>query len=476
VNSAAVNTSSGDDSVSFGGLIPDGTGENAFEVRRTLMIDTGDDQDHVSSYGIIQTGTTWIRTGQGSDEIQLTDYGARNQVLFGHLQIDTGVDPDLVTLSGFQFKSLSIDTSSGQDRVYLGYESSQTIQSIGVLGLFNLSMGNGNDELRITGPGYVNEYNLNPYNEFHDRVRIDMGDGSDVVEVDIAAFNRAVTLNSGSGRDHIRLGTYFGGTIFNGPLTLETGNADKVSIGMPGFQGLTPENLLGFTDFNGPVTVRGGSPATTIDWYSDNASFNNRLRLIGAVMTEHRIDRRDLLDASRITVTNLRTATFRETTTHSFITGYKVTRDARGVTALIPIITKVNTGITLRVRAAISSDRRYVTVDLKFTKTEIGRVEKRLINTPLGPQEIELPQIVTLDVDSRVVVPDGGTVLVAQIRQTVQTLKDGITRATSRDLQVSITPRIFFGDDSFSDPLMVTLELRLLELLDFNVLSTSDWS
>ena len=482
VESATINTGGQSDNVDFGALPYIGSQGNEYDpfvVRDTLTIDTGDDRDRVLCYGKVMTGTTLIRTGAGDDEVELTNYGAVwFPGLFGNLRIETGTDRDEVNLSGLQLSSLSIDTASGVDTVRLGFHWG----GIQVMGPVNVATGDGNDQLDVGGgamavftPGYL-------VNEFLDLVTFSLGSGSDLLQVNKTDFSRAASFDLGDGRDIVDLGRLYGGLMLNGPLLVDTGNGnDWITIGIPGVtEAFPPHFMLGTTDFNGPVTFRGGDPNTRIDWYSDNAHFNARLSLSNVQMTEHRIDRRNLLDAPMITVMNGRTATVRESQTQSFITGYKTTRGKGGKVAVKPIITKIQTGISLTAKAVISSDRRYVTIDLQFVKSEIGTIESRTINTPLGEREIELPQILKLEAHTQVIVPDGGTVLAAGLKQTAQWLHDGSRHATSRDLQLLVTPRIMINEEEWSTTrnkdLSVTLELRLLEMLDFNVFDASQWN
>lgn len=467
--SVKVKTGSENDIVNFGSL-ESGDEVNPIVIRGDFTIDTGAGRDQVESWGKFDLrGATLIRTGAGDDFVDLTSFGYLEVSQIRNLKVETGEDMDVVKLSGLTIGTLNLQTGAAIDLVNLGAFDG----NIQVLGTTTVNTGDANDKVYIGGlttsfvvPGPV-------YNEFRGKVTINLGNGTDLLRADSSEFSRGADILLGQGRDVADLGRFLGGLMFDGPLLLDTGNNnDLITLGVPGVPpNEDPFILFGWVDFNGPVTIKGGNLPPVIHWHSDNASFNSRLTATGVKWVEHKINRTNLLTAPRITLTNRKTGSFREQKQRTFITNYTVTKDAKGNVKLVPVQTKITTGITLKTTATISADRRTVTVDIEFVKVSIDEpVATHTINTPLGPQKISLPVITTLEIKTRVTIPDGGTVLVAGVKKKVETRDGKIATASTSNIQLQVTPRIIIQDEeqAGSSDLQVTLDLRLIELIDRN--------
>jgi hypothetical protein len=469
--SVSITTGDGNDNVGFGGLegadVPD-----PLLINGALTIDTGAGRDDVSSYGKSAIlGLTRISTGADDDSVFISSHGNYEYSPFHDLKIDTGTGNDKVTLTGIETQSTRIQTGAGNDAVYLGGLNG----AVRIHGPLSVDTGDGNDGILVGGlttnvvyPKFVSE--------FDGKVTFSTGNGSDLLRLDgQTSFYRPVTVAMGAGKDTVELGKDVGGLTIDGPLLLDMGgNNDTVSIGIPGRPSSgpnpgTPVMWFGTTHLNGPVTILGGRLPTTVVWNSANASFNGGLKLVGAKVVKQTLNQSNVLESHKLTVTDGQTGTFAKQRQQTFVTNYTITREASGAVSVTPVLTSLWTGFSLKVSAVISSDNRYVTLDVHLIKKTIADpVPTMKINTPVGTQTIQLPVVSTIDVHTKVTVPDGGNILMSGIRRRTDSLTDNQPHADSSSLQMMITPRIII--DEFGElTSQVTIEVRLIEIIDRNI-------
>lgn len=463
--SVSVTTGDGNDQVGFGGLegpdVPD-----PLLINGSFTIDTGAGRDYVGSYGkAAVSGRSWIKTGADSDIVFLGSYGNSEYSRFHALKIDSGTGDDKVTLSGIEVQSTNIQSGAGNDQVYLGGDDGP----VRIHGRLTVDTGDG-----IYASDSTPVYFDKPLGEFDAKVTFSTGSGSDFLRLDgSSSFYGPVTAAMGAGKDTVELGRPYGGLTIDGPLLLNMGgDNDTVSIGIPGVALPGIEVMWGgSTNLNGPVTVRGGRLPTTVVWNSANSSFNGGLKLVGAKVVEQTLNQSNVVDTLRLNVTEGQTATYTDQQQQTFLTNYTVTRDATGAVSVTPVVTALETGFSLVVSAFISSDYRYVTVDVHLiNKTIADPVATMAINTPVGTQTIQLPVVRTIDVRTQVTVPDGGTYLVRGIRRQSDSVTDNQPHADSSSLTMYITPRIINENEGeLPTSSQVTVEVRLIEIIDRNI-------
>lgn len=473
--SVSVITGDGKDQVGFGG-VPRSDEPDTFWINGTFTVDTGAGRDQVTSFGnTVILGLTRIRTGAGNDYIGLSGSYYDDLARFRNLWIDSGMDDDKVSLSGIQAQATTILTGAGRDLVqFAEYDG-----GVQILGPLLVNTGDGIDGIICGGLTAPPVY-LKPFiSEFFGKVTFATGNGTDVLQLDNVDFYGPVNALMGAGKDFAVFGRGVGGLSFDGPLLLAMGgNNDIVSIGVPGYRylsgydlGLFPPNglLLGFTHLNGPVTVLGGVLRTTVYLNPENASFNGGLRMRGAKLVSQPVTATNVLEAPRVTVVDGQTGTFLDQQQRTFVTNYSVTQDASGAVTVTPVFTTLWTGFSLDVAAVVSSDRRFVDLDVHLIKKTIADpVETMTITTPIGRQTIQLPVVNTIDGHTKVSVPDGGTILVSGIKRLTESRPGVELTRDASSLMMMITPRVIVDEESLQG-LQVAVEVRLIEITQPNM-------
>lgn len=131
------------------------------------------------------------------------------------------------------------------------------------------------------------------------------------------------------------------------------------------------------------------------------------------------------LKAPRLTVMNNRQGTFLQTIEDSYAENFTATNGA-----VVPQVARASSGTLLVVRPTVSSDRKYITLDLMPRVTSLQSFDKLKLQLPVRQQgggagnnnnnsqteivevDVELPQIEKWELQTRVKVPDGGVVMI----------------------------------------------------------------
>jgi type II secretory pathway component GspD/PulD (secretin) len=132
-------------------------------------------------------------------------------------------------------------------------------------------------------------------------------------------------------------------------------------------------------------------------------------------------ERIELVTAPRITVHNTSRANLSVLNQVAYIKDFDV-EIAQAASIADPIVEVIQDGVILDVRPVVSADRRFVTLELRPTIAQLKRpIEERV--TTLGSQNsvtIMLPEVEIQRVRTSVPLPDGGTVLLGGMKESVK--------------------------------------------------------
>lgn len=187
------------------------------------------------------------------------------------------------------------------------------------------------------------------------------------------------------------------------------------------------ENLTSSAFANGIIT---GSPALGVaGQFLDDVQVDFLIKATQA-------DRRTVtLNAPRLTFTNGQTSYIVVATSTSFVSDLQpvVSESAVGFD---PTTSAIPEGVTLEVSGTVSSDRRYVTLDVNTATNRIVGFATQSITAVAGGQlqnsaqvgsNIQLPTVTTTQVQTTVTVPDQGTILLGGQRLvTEQEVESGV--------------------------------------------------
>jgi general secretion pathway protein D len=116
------------------------------------------------------------------------------------------------------------------------------------------------------------------------------------------------------------------------------------------------------------------------------------------------------LNAPRITVWNGQRSYVTVATQTAYISGYTaVASTGEGGEAItVPNVSFVPTGVTLDVEATVSHDRKYVYLTVR---PQVSQLQGAIVTVPTPAGNIGLPIVAVQDLQTTVMVPDGGTLL-----------------------------------------------------------------
>jgi Flp pilus assembly secretin CpaC len=142
--------------------------------------------------------------------------------------------------------------------------------------------------------------------------------------------------------------------------------------------------------------------------------------------------RTNVMQAPKLTLFNGQTSTLRVADQQFFVTGVQV-QTALGQFLYQPQVQTFPLGVTMTIQAVISADRRFVRMSLTPTLTNLATpvVELFPVVTPIFPQFdgtftgqpivftqfIQQPIVQTVNINTTVAVPDGGTVLLGGLKR-----------------------------------------------------------
>lgn len=146
--------------------------------------------------------------------------------------------------------------------------------------------------------------------------------------------------------------------------------------------------------------------------FVDNPEVNAIIRAV------RKRERATLLTAPRLTVHNTQRAHVSVMNEIAYIRDFD-TNVATGVAVADPVVDVIRDGIVLDVRPTISSDRRYITMELRPTLATLLRPIPTF-TTSLGvgtPVAIQTPQLTLQRMRTTVTIPDGGSFVIGGLRQ-----------------------------------------------------------
>lgn len=121
------------------------------------------------------------------------------------------------------------------------------------------------------------------------------------------------------------------------------------------------------------------------------------------------------LSAAELTTINGIRGNFTFVDQITYIRGYDVVTDADGGGALQPEIGVVSAGIVVDIMPFMSADRRYVTMDIQPVRSRVLFQQESITTFTAGAVlqfPLDLPLVRTDEARTRVMIPDGGTIMV----------------------------------------------------------------
>ncbi|MEZ0227682.1 MAG: hypothetical protein ACAI25_03600 [Planctomycetota bacterium] len=211
-----------------------------------------------------------------------------------------------------------------------------------------------------------------------------------------------------------RLGPVFGGIPFFGSSALGGRLQNILDGGDAYFRG---------DRLNGPSITSGNSlkglvyQATFLDPFQINAIVKASMERL----------KQKIVTAPVVVAANRQRVHISVVTQRAYIADYELNSGGTGLAiaeVASPIIQTMQEGVVLDVRPTISSDRKYVTLDLRPALAELANGDFTKIPVNLGTTtaaainvNIELPTVKLQEAYTSVTVPDGGTCLVGGFRQ-----------------------------------------------------------
>jgi len=192
--------------------------------------------------------------------------------------------------------------------------------------------------------------------------------------------------------------------------------------------------------------------------FVDNPEVNAILRAV------RKRERATLLTAPRITVHNTQRGHVSILNEVAYIRDFD-TNTATGVAVADPIVDVIRDGIVLDVRPTISSDRRYITLELRPTLATLLRPIPTF-TTSLGvgtPVAIQTPQLTLQRIRTTVTVPDGGSFVIGGLRQMSETqVESGIPFISDLPLIGSLFTRR--GKNVVRQDIIIVVSARIIDL------------
>lgn len=353
---------------------------------------------------------------------------------------------DLVNgIRNFPGVQLNLNASGvGGGEEALEEEDTEPTRTLEMEGLINL--------LKTVDPGWDDDENnrIDPMNEtgvlivkqtpaYHRLIRRVLEDLRRNTGVQVAIEARFITVENNFlqeiGVDLRGLGDDTAGVGVAGPGT----NRSFDDFGQAGNGFGSPSAPLGigtgndsgvfFSDRNGNTDVRGrvenlfdeslGNPATLDS--SGGTSFQfaylDDVQLEAILRAVQKYERTNTVTAPRLLMHNTQRAHLMVLNEVSYVKDFDV-EIAQASTIADPVIDKIREGVILDVRPIVSHDRRYITLELRPTVATLIK-PIRTFTTQLGvgaAVTFQLPELQKQAVNTTVVIPDGGTLLLAGMK------------------------------------------------------------
>ena len=176
--------------------------------------------------------------------------------------------------------------------------------------------------------------------------------------------------------------------------------------------------------------------------------------------------------APRITVLNNQQGYFVSSTEESYVKNFTSTNGS-----ILPTPDRVSSGQLLLVRPTVSSDRKYITLDLSPQITRVLALETRPLTVPVRQNtgnnnnnssqneivtlSIELPSVEVWQIQTRIQVPDGGIVFVGG---RMGNIERKTTRAVPLISRIPLIGRLFRSDGEFTElnNLIISVQAKIM--------------
>lgn len=178
----------------------------------------------------------------------------------------------------------------------------------------------------------------------------------------------------------------------------------------------------------------GGALGSTSTLFADGGlsftySFIDDFELNAILRAVRKTDRINVVTAPKLTAFNTQRANISVLNQVAYIRDFDV-EVAQNAFIADPLIGYIQDGVVLDVRPIVSSDKKYITLELR---PQVAELEARPIPTftstlsGMATVVLEIPSIRLQSVETTVTVPDGGTVMLGGLTRTQETdLKSGI--------------------------------------------------
>ena len=228
------------------------------------------------------------------------------------------------------------------------------------------------------------------------------------------------------------------------------------------------EGLAGASSF--ASTILGLNPALGV-----TGRFLDDIQVDFLVEATQADSRSVILTAPRLTFTNGQRAFITVATTQTFVSDLQpVTSDS--AVAFDPVITPLNTGVVLDLEGVVSADRRYVTLTVRTSISQVEFASDITItaaagggglggNGALATGNIQVPVVTATQINTTVTVPDQGTVLLGGQR---------LVEELQVESGVPVLSKIPILSRFFSNRIDVKEEQTLLVLLRPTILIQSE--
>lgn len=204
------------------------------------------------------------------------------------------------------------------------------------------------------------------------------------------------------------------------PSSVGTGNDAGIfyNDGQDGAYSARVENLFDtvVSRFGNPEVLTNSGGVSFQHTFLDDTAVEVILR---AVEKSQRVQQ---ITAPRITVYNTQRANVSVLNQISYVQDYEV-EIAQASNIANPVIQTIQEGVVLDVRPIVSSDRRFVTLELRPNVAEvlrpIGEFTTNLAAGPIGanaPVTLQIPELRVQRVRTTVMMPDGGTLLLGGMK------------------------------------------------------------
>lgn len=258
-------------------------------------------------------------------------------------------------------------------------------------------------------------------------------------------------------KEHQRTwGEYYPGTSYDEPRNYSLFSGPRTAPAAydpddnPLFSSLTSQAAVA-VPFIGTNMV----PVATAGSAIDQAGLNLRFSYLGSVFLEGFLRagqasaQAEVLQCPRLTLTNTQRGNIIVATNRPYVASFTASGDVS-----VPSISTFDVGVLFDVRAIVSSDRRYVFLELKPTITELVQLHTFRFENIRGvgtaqqivQNEIQQPEVSTETVAVTVCVPDRGTVMIGGLSKRQKTSD---TRGVPVLSKIPILKRLFQSDNLF---------------------------